>query len=769
MALSFPISPTPGQTYTYSGRTWVWTGSAWKVNDTGAINGIIIGNTTPAAGSFTTLTANGEVNLGNVGNITILGGTSGQVLSTDGAGNLSWADGGGGSNVTSIVVDNFTGNGVANSFVLTTTPISEDWVSVNYNGVMQQTDAYSVSGNTITFVTTPANTAAIEIRTVTFGGTVALANTAETVTGNAQANITSVGTLTSLTVSGNVTVSGTGSRIVGDFTSAANNRLAFQTSTANSLSIVAALPSGTGTTSILRAYCGSTPSTASFLDIRATSTATQLWSGREISSTFGFLPLTFHTNNAEQMRLDTSGNLGVGTNAPSQRLDVNGNVAITGSARRIIGDFSDATFSNRLLFQTSVANTNTIVGAVPSGTGQIAGFRVFNSSDSVNASFATLACNATVAYIDSSLSGTGSYLPLAFFTGGSERMRIDTGGNLIIGGSFSSDAGAVTLTGDGTVRAILANAAGGQSIIGAVGGVSNGFEVSVAATNATTYRWNNPAGTVMTLDAAGNLGLGTVPSAWSAPARAIHLGNFGAVYQNASGYPELAFNTFQNTSNVYTYRNTDVATRYSQTNGQHQWFTAPSGTAGSPITFTQAMTLSAAGDLLVGTTDTGLTTGNGFKLLTSATGRNLVINAPASTNANEGFMMYSTGAGAYRFYVQWNGQINATNTSITAISDVSLKENIRDLETGLDEIMALRPRRFDWKEETHLGEKNVAGFVAQELEQVLPDLVYEYKYNETGTKKSIKMGDILPTLVKAVQEQQAIIQQLQARLDAANL
>jgi hypothetical protein len=85
--------------------------------------------------------------------------------------------------------------------------------------------------------------------------------------------------------------------------------------------------------------------------------------------------------------------------------------------------------------------------------------------------------------------------------------------------------------------------------------------------------------------------------------------------------------------------------------------------------------------------------------------------------------------------------------------------------------MALRPRRFDWKNN---DAQNVAGFVAQEVEQVLPELVTDYVYNkdEEGNdiiKKSLKMGDILPTLVKAMQEQQAIINSLKARLDAANL
>jgi len=144
----------------------------------------------------------------------------------------------------------------------------------------------------------------------------------------------------------------------------------------------------------------------------------------------------------------------------------------------------------------------------------------------------------------------------------------------------------------------------------------------------------------------------------------------------------------------------------------------------------------------------------------------LSVAATTSDNTSSGFRQYSTGAGAYRFYVGYGGTINATSTSISAISDKSLKENIRDLETGLAQVMALKPRRFDWKEETKIGEKNVAGFVAQEVEQVLPELVYDYQYSENVTKKSLKMGDILPTLVKAIQEQQALITSLTARIAA---
>jgi hypothetical protein len=138
----------------------------------------------------------------------------------------------------------------------------------------------------------------------------------------------------------------------------------------------------------------------------------------------------------------------------------------------------------------------------------------------------------------------------------------------------------------------------------------------------------------------------------------------------------------------------------------------------------------------------------------------------ANSSGATGLSLYSTTAGVFRFFVSYAGQINATSTSITAISDQSLKENIRDLETGLSEVMALRPRRFDWKEETQLPDKNVAGFIAQEVEQVLPELVYDYQYSADTTKKSLKMGDILPTLVKAIQELKADLDATKAELAA---
>jgi hypothetical protein len=189
---------------------------------------------------------------------------------------------------------------------------------------------------------------------------------------------------------------------------------------------------------------------------------------------------------------------------------------------------------------------------------------------------------------------------------------------------------------------------------------------------------------------------------------------------------------------------------------------APAGAAGGAVSFTQAMTLDTSGNLLVGTTNAAVGTAVGGRWVadgTGALGSRLELGSSASTDSSVGFDMYSTGAGAYRFYVGYGGTIFATSTSISAISDISLKENIRELDTGLSEVMRLKPRRFDWKN----GDgANVAGFIAQELEEVLPELVYDYQYNADTTKKSIKMGDILPTLVKAVQELNEKVDKLEA-------
>ena len=179
---------------------------------------------------------------------------------------------------------------------------------------------------------------------------------------------------------------------------------------------------------------------------------------------------------------------------------------------------------------------------------------------------------------------------------------------------------------------------------------------------------------------------------------------------------------------------------------------------------TDRATIDSSGNLLVGTADSGQTTGAGVKIRPSAASLSSV--NPDSTNSTNTFHMYSTGAAAYRFYVGWGGTISATSATISAISDQRLKENIQDLDVGLNAVMALKPRKFDWKAGKGKDIKGDRGFIAQELEQVFPDLVDEWADPAPEGEEPYKSvrQDLIPVLVKAIQEQQALIQSLTDRI-----
>jgi hypothetical protein len=351
----------------------------------------------------------------------------------------------------------------------------------------------------------------------------------------------------------------------------------------------------------------------------------------------------------------------------------------------------------------------------------------------------------------------------------------------------------------------------------------------------------------MTLDASGNLGLGVTPSASSSLNKAFDFNTTGGIgsYSNSTStqFTYVSSNAFLNSSANFAYKFTGVAAAaYLQGNNTgHAWFTAPSGTAGNAITFTQAMTLDASGNLGVGTTspsnrlhvagaattqlqvqmtgqaDMRIISDTGYGALSLESNMPLIFRTNATeraritsggdllvgtTSTSAGARLYVVGSGAsgaaarlynpdltdsnFTLYVDkpsattttsqvfigftvnaqgtGSGQINANGASQAAFgsfSDARLKENIVDLTPQLSNLMALRPVEFDYKD----GSGHQTGFVAQEMQQVYPDAIGE----QNGFLTVSGYGKTEARLIKAIQEQQALINSLKARLDAANI
>jgi hypothetical protein len=352
---------------------------------------------------------------------------------------------------------------------------------------------------------------------------------------------------------------------------------------------------------------------------------------------------------------------------------------------------------------------------------------------------------------------------------GTAQFLVDSAGNVGVGVVPSANLD-VGLTGAGTPRFRITSAfdnpiAEWQRYTG-TGSDYYGYRISGGLGNLAFQNSNQAAigsqtfTTRMLIDSSGNVGVGVTPSAWNSSYRALQIGATGALWQSASGFTFLSDNAFVNSGASNTYITTAAASFYRQNAGVHTWWNAPSGTAGNAITFTQAMTLDASGRLLVGKAASNFATvGSEIKANGSFTS-----TQSDSTNGSTAWDTYSTGASAYRFYVGMAGTVFATNTTISAISDARFKENIQDLDVGLGAILALKPRKFDWKAGKGKDIKGDRGFIAQEFEQVFPQLVDEWRDNAPEGEapyKSVRQ-DLIPVLVKAIQELTARVEALEA-------
>ena len=272
------------------------------------------------------------------------------------------------------------------------------------------------------------------------------------------------------------------------------------------------------------------------------------------------------------------------------------------------------------------------------------GFFYLGRENSAGTSFASPAYSAV-------LYAGGAY-PLVTTVNGSERYRIASDGvatwsnvggvagtamtlnstGLGIGVSPSNNLHVQGASGATAIR-ISAVTAGPLGFIGSASGLISGSPANNLAVRAENGLYLSGGGnaTQFILNSSGNLGLGVTPSAWglgSSGYRAFEIGAIGNSIFSATNDLNISSNAYYLAG--WKYGASSYASQYSQGSGKHIWYTAPSGTAGNAITFTQAMTLDASGRLLVGPTSANASGG----VLQLSSGITFPATQVASSDAN---------------------------------------------------------------------------------------------------------------------------------------
>lgn len=170
----------------------------------------------------------------------------------------------------------------------------------------------------------------------------------------------------------------------------------------------------------------------------------------------------------------------------------------------------------------------------------------------------------------------------------------------------------------------------------------------------------------------------------------------------------------------------------------------------------------------------------GFFTTTNTSTTNYAVTGASSGSSSNNYGVYGSASGGttnYALYCSGNGVYTGTWTSS---SDARLKENVTNLGSSLEMVMKLRPTAYNFKTDDpryksmNLSTGTHFGFIAQELETVYPSLVTNNVHTDPKNPKeqidfkSVNYTELIPVLVKAIQEQQAQIEELKKQLAAKN-
>jgi hypothetical protein len=462
------------------------------------------------------------------------------------------------------------------------------------------------------------------------------------------------------------------------------------------------------------------------------------------------------TSGTEKVRITSGGNVGIGTNSPAIKFEV----ASSGSNSY----FRNPSSTTATTYITVVNANNTSNGLVMAHLSDGKGYL-----------------------------GTQNSADLQLVTGDSPKMTITSGGNVGIG--TSSPATLLHIKGAGTgqilrlhntstvsgdqgpmIQFVSANQVGGQdfesgyiqSIWTAEG---NAFGMRFATKGADASQTER-----MRITSGGNVGIGTSSPQSFANTLTLHMngGSSGSFFTMAgSGTRYLTILAQSGEGKIET--NTAIPLIFATQETERMRITSGGNVAiGNTAANTELHIHSADTDTRIQITNstTGTSTNTGLALAQQSDNAYIYNyqNGPMifGTYGNERMRMTASGElwiagttdqGAYNLQCNGTGVWGAG--AYVNGSDISLKENILDINKALDLVLNLKPKSFQYKKDYSKDRTIQTGFIAQDLLETLKDQVYVDGIVSKGKKHlNVAYQNLIPLLVKAIQEQQLEIENL---------
>ena len=482
-------------------------------------------------------------------------------------------------------------------------------------------------------------------------------------------------------------------------------------------------------------------------------------------------------NRPEAMRIDSDGNVGIGTTDPDAKLEVAGSAIIKSNGPiLVLKDMDGGDVNSQTGFISYRDSTDTERGYVGFGSSGTKNFGIFNKIDG------------------GIVFGTGNN------TG--ERMRIDPNGNVGIG--TTSPFAKLHLQGSKAVASAnvedqlifhrgfnsgVQDTRFGALSFGTSGNLGHAGRLDFKLSSSYATPGSVPTNlgdvtTVMTLDGSGKVGIGT-----TSPGETLEISTVTAgatAEERTSKYNGISILTEKNGEAPYngfgggivfnnqTYTNQEI---YSSAGiyggigdnatltgiGGHLAFHTSNTKTDDP---TEKMRIDSAGNVGIGTTNPA-----SFKLNVQSDSGTVPIKGYRATADTNSYLLtlnsnIGTGSDVVKFRVEADGDVISATNSYT--SDERAKSEISDLNYGLDKIKQLQPKQFKMRYSEEKGFKY--GFIAQEVETILPDLIRNdgIEDGEGGSYKALEYNSIIAILTKAIQELKSEIDSLKFQLNPDN-